>query len=152
MNVSIIDFCPAHAEAFGKLNYAWISKYFKVEDIDKKILDDPQEQIVNKGGVILIAEYRGEVVGTCALLNKGERTFELAKMAVIPKVQGHQIGYKLGQEAIRRAKNLGARLLFLETNSSLKPALSLYAKLGFQKMCEQKSPYSRCDVQMELTL
>ena len=73
-------------------------------------------------------------------------------MAVSPKAQGNQIGYKIGLATIEKARELGAKKIFLETNSSLKPALGLYKKLGFTNACGQDSPYSRCDVQMELEL
>jgi len=40
-----------------------------------------------------------------------------------------------------------------ETNKILKSAISLYKKLGFKDLTTKNcSPYSRCDVQMELFL
>ena len=152
MSLSIQDFQIQHAQAFRDLNYEWISTYFQVEESDRKMLENPQTHILDKGGAILIAELDQTPVGTCALIKMDETTYELAKMAVSPKARGQQIGYKLGLATIKRAKDLGGKLLYLETNSSLKPAIRLYQKLGFQDTCGHDSPYSRCNVQMEIAL
>ena len=152
MNVSIVDFDAGYAESFKNLNYEWISKYFEIEDSDRKMLEDPQGYIIDRGGSIFIALMDSVPVGTCALLKASEESYELAKMAVAPQAQGHQIGYRLGQVAIERARSNKAKLIFLETNSTLKPALRLYEKLGFKERQEHASPYTRCNVQLELTL
>ena len=74
-------------------------------------------------------------------------------MAVSPTAQGLGIGFQLGQAAIAQARALGAKRVYLESNTKLKPALSLYHKLGFRKtVAGQPSPYERCNIQMELPL
>ena len=50
MNVSIVDFDAGYAESFKNLNYEWISKYFEIEDSDRKMLEDPQGYIIDRGG------------------------------------------------------------------------------------------------------
>lgn len=152
MNVSILDYQPRHKQSFKELNYEWISNYFEIEESDKKMLEDPQGYILSKGGAIVIAEIDNEAVGTCALIKMDDDVFELAKMAVSPKAQGNQIGYKIGLAVLDKGRELGAKSIFLETNSILKPAIALYKKLGFQNTCGHESPYSRCNVQMELHL
>ncbi|TDX01940.1 DNA-binding MarR family transcriptional regulator [Dinghuibacter silviterrae] len=79
-------------------------------------------------------------------------THELAKMAVSPEAQGLGIGWLLGQAAIERARTLHLRRIYLESNTLLKPAISLYYKLGFQRIVGQPSPYERANIQMELVL
>ncbi|MBC6492058.1 GNAT family N-acetyltransferase [Flavihumibacter stibioxidans] len=152
--VRIIPFKPIYAEAFKKLNEEWISAYFKMEDSDYKALDHPKEYILNKGGAILVALYEDEPVGVCALIKMDdpEYDYELAKMAVSPKVQGKSIGWLLGQAIIEKAKSLGAKKLYLESNTMLKPAINLYYKLGFKKVAGRATPYERCNIQMELEL
>lgn len=152
MNISIVDFSPSYQAAFKSLNYEWISKFFSVEESDRKMLEDPYNYIIDKGGTILIALLDDEPVGTCALISMADDTFELAKMAVSPKAQGKQIGFRLGQAIVERAKSLKAKSIYLETNSKLTPAIKLYEKLGFKSACGHESPYSRCNVQMELQL
>lgn len=154
IKVRIIPFKPIYADAFKKLNEEWISAYFKMEDSDYKALDHPKEYILHKGGAILVALYEDEPVGVCALIKMDdpEYDYELAKMAVSPKVQGKSIGWLLGQAIIEKAKSLGAKKLYLESNTMLKPAINLYYKLGFKKVAGRATPYERCNIQMELEL
>ena len=76
--------------------------------------------------------------------------FELAKMAVSPKAQGLGIGYLIGEACIKKAQALGAPRVYLESNTTLKPAINLYYKLGFRKASGPPSPYERANIQMEL--
>jgi N-acetylglutamate synthase-like GNAT family acetyltransferase len=94
----------------------------------------------------------GKPVGTVALIRLDERTQELAKMAVAPEAQGRNIGWLLGQAAIQKGRELGLHSIYLESNTILKPAISLYHKLGFQKISGPPSPYERCNIQMELII
>jgi DNA-binding MarR family transcriptional regulator len=147
--VEIVDFTPAHQPAFRALNEEWISTYFKMEEADYKALDHPQEYILDRGGHIFMALYDGEPVGTCAMIQMDDATFELAKMAVSPRAQGKSIGWLLGQAVIEKARALGAKTLYLESNTKLTPAINLYYKLGFEKVTGRPTPYERCNIQME---
>jgi len=153
-DVQIVAFEPQYLEAFKSLNTEWISTYFEMEEADYKALDNPEEYILNKGGKIVVALYRNEPVGVCALIkaNDPNYDFEMAKMAVSPKAQGKNIGFLLGQAIINTAKELGAKKIYLESNTMLKPAINLYYKLGFQKVYGLPTPYKRCNIQMELNI
>ncbi|KRB59878.1 bifunctional helix-turn-helix transcriptional regulator/GNAT family N-acetyltransferase [Flavobacterium sp. Root186] len=153
-DVKIVEYKPEYQEAFRALNVEWISTYFEMEEADYKALDNPEEYILNKGGKILVALYENEPVGVCALIkmNNPEYDFEMAKMAVSPKAQGKNIGWLLGQAIVAKAKELGAKKIYLESNTILKPAINLYYKLGFQKVFGLETPYKRCNIQMELKI
>jgi DNA-binding MarR family transcriptional regulator/GNAT superfamily N-acetyltransferase len=152
--VEIVPYEPKYQSAFRELNVEWISTYFRMEAADYKALDDPQSYILDRGGCILVALYKGKPAGVCALIRMDdpEFDFELAKMAVSPEAQGLNMGWLLGNAAIEKAKSLGAKALYLESNTILKPAISLYHKLGFQKIAGRESPYERVDIQMKLVL
>jgi DNA-binding MarR family transcriptional regulator/N-acetylglutamate synthase-like GNAT family acetyltransferase len=150
--IQIVDFIPAYQAAFRQLNEEWITTWFRMEEGDYKALDHPREYILEKGGHIFMALYKGEPVGTCSLIRMEDGNFELAKMGVSPKIQGLGIGYLLGRACIEKARALGARRVYLESNTRLKPAINLYHKLGFRKVTGPPSPYERCDIQMELVL
>lgn len=152
--ISIVPYSDAHKEDFRRLNEEWITKYFKMEEMDRISLNHPKEYILDKGGYIAVALMGEEVVGVCALIpsQRKEYDFELAKMGVSPKAQGKGIGKLLGLHIIEKAKSMGAKKLFLESNRILAPALSLYQKLGFVEMIGATSPYERSDIQMELLL
>lgn len=151
--VKIVDYRNEFKSQFRDLNYDWIKKYFTIEEKDKNILENPEKEIIKKGGFILFAEYENEIAGTVALIKHNKNEFELAKMAVSEKFQGKQIGKSLAIAAIERAKSLNASVLFLETNSTLIPALNLYDKLGFNQVeMKKQSDYSRATLRMELDL
>jgi len=153
-DVQIVGYKPAYQDAFKRLNEEWISKYFKMEAADHKALDHPQKNIIDKGGHILVALYNNEPVGVCALIKMDDPVYEyeLAKMAVSPIAQGKNIGWLLGQAIIEKARSLGAKKLYLESNTILQPAINLYHKLGFKKVVGHATPYERCNIQMELVL
>lgn len=139
--------------AFRDINIAWIERYFVVEKKDREVLEHPREAIIDKGGAILMAVDAFGAIGCCALMAMGDGVFELAKMGVTPEAQGRGVGRTLIDAAIGRARELGAKRLFLETNAILKPALKLYADAGFRPVATATpSPYARADVQMELML
>ncbi|MFD3389115.1 helix-turn-helix domain-containing GNAT family N-acetyltransferase [Alteromonas macleodii] len=151
-DIKVVDYAPKYREAFKSLNVEWISKYWKLEEPDFKALDDPEGYILNQSGLILIALDKGEPIGCCALIKQADDTFELAKMAVSPKAQGKGVGLLLGKSIVERAKLMGVKRLYLESNSVLKPSIRLYEKIGFKHIKGAPSPYARCDVQMELYL
>ena len=150
-DLRIVDFTPKYAEAFKRLNVEWITQHWELEEADLKALDHPNEHVLDRDGAILIALYKDEPVGTVALIPYDDKTLELAKMAVSPTVQGKGIGLALGEAALARARLMGTQRVYLESNSILGPALSLYEKLGFVHLenVEEASPYARCNVRME---
>lgn len=151
-DVRIVDYKPHHHESFRALNLAWITKYFAVEDADRKALDDPQKNILQPGGAIFMAEVDGEAIGTCALMKCSDGAYELAKMAVAPSAQGRGVGRALGEAAIARARSLGAPRVELLSNTILAPALTLYRSLGFMEVPLPRTDYRRANIKMVLEL
>ncbi len=150
--INIQMFESRWAEDFKRLNYVWLKKYFTIEPLDKKILSQP-EKIIEGGGQIFVAVHHGEAIGVCGLINHGEGTMELAKMAVDDRFQGHGIGLLLARSVLAEARRLGADNVFLETSVRLKAALALYRKLGFKKVSAgAKSKYKRTTIRLELPL
>ena len=151
-DIAIIDYKPAHQPAFRALNHEWIAHYFTIEPIDNEMLDNPEGYILAPGGHIFMAQHGAEIVGTCALIHVRAGVYELAKMAVAPRAQGLGIGWLLGQAAVAKAREVGARRVELLSNSRLTPALSLYEKLGFRHVPAPPTAYQRTNVQMVLDL
>lgn len=150
-----MPFDPALREHFYRLNEAWLRKYFYVEEIDHRVLSNPETAILGPGGSILFAMLGDDVVGTCALMPEGDGAdgddaYELTKMAVDEQRQGLGIGRALMEAAIAEFRSRGGRRLFLETNSKLTPAVRLYQSIGFERQPSTKpdSHYDRADVYM----
>jgi N-acetylglutamate synthase-like GNAT family acetyltransferase len=94
----------------------------------------------------------GVPVGCCALVAMGDGEYELAKMAVTATERGNGIGRKLMTATLELAEWLGARRLFLGTNSILKSAIALYESMGFEHLPPERAPhgyYERANVYME---
>ena len=153
-DVQIVAYEEKYQQVFKSLNEEWISAYFEMEETDYKILDNPKEYILDEGGKIFVALYHGEPIGVCALIktNDGNYDYEMVKMAVSPKAQGLHIGWLLAKAVVNAAIESGASKLYLESNTVLKPAISLYEKIGFKKIMGLPSPYKRVNIQMELNL
>lgn len=153
--IKVIEFDtnnPAHYQAFKDINYAWINKYFKVEQGDLDSLENPTKYFLDTGGAILLACSGDEFLGATALKPIGNNSLELCKMGVSEAARGLGVGYAIGIAAVTKAKELGFERLYLETNSGLSPALNLYKKLGFNYVQNFTSPYQRADVAMEMYL
>jgi putative acetyltransferase len=85
----------------------------------------------------------------------GEGVYELSKMAVSPEMRGRGIGRLLILHLIDEARNMGARSLFLGSQTKLKNAVHLYEAVGFRHVPPERLPllpYTRADVFMELIL
>ncbi|MDE2485924.1 MAG: GNAT family N-acetyltransferase [Alphaproteobacteria bacterium] len=150
--IEIVDFAPEHAAAFKALNEAWIARHFVLEAKDREVLDDPQGEILAKGGRIFMALDAGRPVGCVAMILMPDRGYEVAKMTVAEDLRGSGLGRRLMQACIDEGVRLGAPRLYLETNSSLAPALGLYRAMGFQDLAPVPTPYVRADVFMERKL
>ena len=150
----MLSYQPALANHFESINTQWINEMFQLEDIDKQVLSDPETYIINKGGFVYFAEHAHlGIVGTCALLNHGNRHFELTKMGVSEHAQGLKVGEKLLQYVIAQALAKKPNALFLLTNKKCKAAIHLYEKNGFvhdeQIMKSYGANYERCNVAMK---
>ncbi|MCH7549820.1 MAG: GNAT family N-acetyltransferase [Candidatus Krumholzibacteriota bacterium] len=92
-------------------------------------------------------------MGTCALIACGDDVYELAKMAVLESELGRGLGDILMEATLQRARELGARRIFLLSNTSLAPAISLYLKHGFKTVrLGSHSDYDRADIEMAIDL
>jgi ribosomal protein S18 acetylase RimI-like enzyme len=149
-DLRIVPFAPALREHFYRLNEAWLRKYFYVEEIDHRVLSNPEGEILERGGTILFAVLGDEVIGTCALMPEADGVYELTKMAVEEQRQGMGVGRALLEAAIGEFRRRDGRRLFLETNSRLTTAVHLYESMGFEHQASIKpdSHYDRADVYM----
>ncbi|WP_299175850.1 GNAT family N-acetyltransferase [uncultured Brevundimonas sp.] len=152
MSVAIVDYRPHHAAAWARLNEAWLTEGgFTIEAKDRRSIDDPHGVFIADGGRIFIAEREGEAVGCCALIHIHDG-FEVSKMTVTPAARGLGLARRLLQACEEAARQAGAALLYLETNSALTPAIALYESFGFVHLPARPTPYARADVFMEKRL
>ena len=147
--ITVHDWRPEWRHHFERLNLDWLERYFSVEDIDRRVLGDPQRHILAPGGHVFFAADGERVIGTGALLHEGEGVYEVSKMAVEPAEQGRGVGRRLLQALIARYRSLGGTTLFLESNRKLAPAIHLYEAMGFRDRGRKPdSHYARSDIYM----
>lgn len=124
-----------------------------MEDIDRYILQHPEEAILNDGGKILMALEGDQVIGTVALKKIDDHSVELEKLSVAENMQRRGAGRQLCVAAIEKAREMNAGKIILYSNSKLKPALKIYEQLGFKYIPpEKESACKRVNVKMELNL
>jgi putative acetyltransferase len=153
MSIIVRDFRPGDEATFCDINLEWIERFFAVEDKDRETLNNPKKYFLDPGGAIFIAEDGGEPIGAVALIVMGGGSVELSKMGVRPAAQGQGVGRMLVAAAVNRAREMGMRRVYIETNSILAPAIKLYREAGFAPLKERvPTPYARADVQLELLL
>ncbi len=149
--ILIVDYTPEHRTRFREINEQWIVKSYFLEEEDIKTLNDPEEYILKNGGKIFIALYNGFPVGTCAYLHMGERVYEMIKMGVDEEYRGLRIGRMIGEVSLERMKDLGARSIFLYSNTKgSELAIQMYRKLGFEEIPLDNAEFQRADIKMEL--
>ena len=144
----------ADAAAFRALNEKWITRYFVLEERDRRQLADPVAAYIDTGGAILIAELDGRPIGCVALAPDGLGACELSKMAVASESRGRGTGRKLLAAAVDHARELGARSVFLGTSRKLASAVHLYQTFGFRHVPREtlRLTSTRIDVFMELVI
>lgn len=152
-DVIIVPYRPGHAAAWRSLNEDWLAAGgYALEAKDQTVLGDPQVAILDKGGVIFIAERDEEPVGCCSLMVMADGGFEVGKMAVSNGARGLNLGWRLLEACEAAARAAEAPRLYLETNSAQTHAIALYRRFGFLDLPTQPTPYARCNVWMEKRL
>ena len=92
----IVAFASTHREAWKRLNTDWlIDGGFALEAKDHLTLDDPDGQILSKGGHIFFAERDGVPVGCCGLIAMADGGYEVTKMTVRPEARGGGLALRL---------------------------------------------------------
>ena len=154
--LEILPFSKDLAPYFDSINREWIESMFVLEPIDENVISSPQSSIIDRGGHIWFAKHEIlGVVGTCALMKKGDGIFELTKMGVVSSARGLKVGEALLQHVIEQAPSIAHNSLFLLTNKKCEAAIHLYEKNGFihcnSIMQKFGGAYERCDVAMRYT-
>ena len=151
--ISFKKFSKIDSEKFKSLNLEWLDTYFKVEPIDKLILNNPEREVIDKGGFIFMIQKNYNTIGTFAFIKKSAKIYEFSKMSISPDERGNGYGNMAMEFLIQFAKNKRWSKLILYSNTKLKNSIHLYKKYGFKEIpLEKNLVYSRGNIKMELIL
>jgi putative acetyltransferase len=105
--------------------------------IHDREVDAMYEAYTRPRSAYVVCEENGVVLGGggVAPLEGGDaNTCELKKMYFLPEGRGKGFGQKVLDECLRAAKEIGFEYCYLETFNTMKQALRLYEKNGFEKI------------------
>jgi ribosomal protein S18 acetylase RimI-like enzyme len=94
----------------------------------------------------IVAEHDGRIVGSVMLFPPAVDAYggaversdlpELRLLSVAPEARGLGVGQALVDECVRRARASGAAALGLHTSESMRVAIRMYRRMGFQRAPE----------------
>ena len=153
-DIEVIPYASRYRRSFESLNSVWIDKHFWMEDLDLRVLRDPEGEIIAEGGMVFFARAGDSIVGTGAVINHGNGLYEISKMAVDEDFQRKGIGRRIITRAIDWVRERSGRKIFIETNTVLERAVTLYRQSGFVSVEDTsgESHYERTNLHLELEL
>ena len=133
-DIRFFEYSSEYSREFREVNYEWLNESVGVSAYDKAFLENPDEEVIKKGGMIYFAFAGTELAGTVTLLPIDKDKIELTKLAVKKHLRELGIGKKLISFSIEKARELGYNSILLLTHALLKEATGLYQKMGFVKI------------------
>jgi putative acetyltransferase len=111
-----------------------------------KDLNDLAQNYFEGGGVfeVIVDRRSNRIVGCAGLRPRSRRRAELCKMYILKSARGRGLGKRLLEDLLEAARQGGFAEVWLETNSVLTVATSLYEKYGFQPV-DPDDLLPRCD-------
>jgi len=125
-------FAPADQEAARRLVLEGMGEHFGV--IDESLnpdLDDIAAAYLDRDAQFVLAECRGQLAGTGALIAEGEGIGRLVRVSVAPWYRRRGLARAIVFHLIDLARERGYRRLLVETNDDWVDAIGLYRACGF---------------------
>jgi len=149
------EFDKRYIRDFRELNEHWLNSCLEITPYDRKVLIDPEKEIVQKNGYIYIAVSGKEVIGTYALKQLDKETCEILKFTVKEKYRRNKIGKRMVEHAIEKAKNKNYKSIWLITTLKLENAIRFYKNNGFEISSSHPNlvdETGRCSITMKLRI
>jgi putative acetyltransferase len=100
-----------------------------------KDMDDIQRNYFENGGTFLVMFDDGEMICTGALRRLNDETCELKRLWLLNQYHGQGLGYRMLQELLSIAKNMGYKRIRLETDPvAQSQAVNFYKQIGFYEI------------------
>lgn len=124
---------PTSADALWcfKQYFAELNSRFEAGFDPARSISADARELLPPRGALVIARLRGKPVGCGALKFVKMQSAELKRMWIAPAVRGLGVGRRMLHELESLASKAAIRLVRLETNRTLKEAISLYRSSGY---------------------
>ncbi len=124
--------------------------YFEARH-ELKDMDDIQENYFENGGTFLVMLDNNEMICTGAIHKLDNETCELKRLWLLHEYHGQGLGYKMLQELLSIAREMGYKRMRLETDPEAQGrALNFYKRIGFYEIPRYTERTD--DIAMEIVL
>jgi len=134
VEIAVEDAGSADARWCVDQYFAELNTRFETGFDPARTLSADVREFTPPAGMILVARLHGRPVGCGALRFHLRSKPDLKRMWIAREVRGLGVGRRMLGELEREAKRSGARAVRLETNRSLKEAISLYRSTGYREV------------------
>ncbi|GJM59534.1 GNAT family N-acetyltransferase [Persicobacter diffluens] len=121
------------------------------------ILDHMSDQYQQEDSAYFVIEENHQILGGAGiapLIGEHQKTCELQRIFLKASARGKGLGKMLMEQCLHFARSQAYQQVYLETLPSLKEAVLLYEKYGFQKLEKSmgNTGHAACDLPMLLKL
>lgn len=102
-------------------------------ELEREIAAHTGAELALPGGLLLVARYRGEPVGSAGVRLLDATTAELKRVFVHEELRGRGGAPRLVTAAEDAARELGAKVMILDTRNDLVEARTLYTRLDYEE-------------------
>ncbi|PXX60451.1 acetyltransferase (GNAT) family protein [Nocardia tenerifensis] len=114
-------------------------------ELEREIAATSGAEFAPPRGVLLIARYADEPVGTAGVHLLDDTTAELNRVFLLAHMRGKGGAVRLVSAAEHHARGLGAERIVLDTRLDLVEARALYARLGYAESTPHNDQmYAQC--------
>jgi putative acetyltransferase len=117
-----------------------------------KDMDDIPKNYFENGGIFLVLEDEAQIIGTGAIRQLKNKICELKRLWLLTEYHGKGLGYRMLQELLAVAREMGYQRIRLETDAVFqKRAVQFYKQIGFYEIPIPSATPDE-DILMELSL
>ena len=107
----------------------YLGQDLSFQGTEKEFADFPQTY-----DALFLGQLNGEPVAACGLKPFEPGICELKRLYCRPQARGHGLGLKLSAAVVKKARSLGYKHIYLDTDYGLTHANAVYEALGFQNI------------------
>jgi putative acetyltransferase len=145
-----VVYCVAHAIFKDTRTLEESITYYESRN-ELKDMDDIQRNYFDNGGVFMVMTESGQIICTGAIRKLDDEICELKRLWLLTEYHGQGLGYRMLQELLSFAREIGYKRVRLETDPDAQSqALDFYKRIGFYEISRYTSRTD--DVAMEMVL